>query len=121
MFTPIARNCLEDYSGTPLPQKLGTKKNSVVSLVHAPAVFLKTLSEHPDLPDGVNFHNRPVEGASVTVWFSRDLKQLEQEIDEMFSSLTTADYLSLGQKRPRIRPTDLSESASEKLGYPPAW
>src|SRR5713101_3776507 len=38
------------YSGTPLPAKLGIKKDHRIALIHAPAGFAKILG---DLPEGV--------------------------------------------------------------------
>jgi hypothetical protein len=62
-----------DYSGTPLPQKLGIKANARVGLVLAPKGFHATLGE---LPAGVVTTTRLAGELDVVVLFGRALADL---------------------------------------------
>ena len=113
---PRSRSRLEGYSRTPLPKKLGIKKDSAVSLVHPPLGFLKMLSETGELPEGVKFHNRAVEGADVTVWFVYDSKQLMREVGSMLPFSINGGLSIAWPKKASQMPSDLSEAVVRKCG-----
>ncbi|MCA8976881.1 MAG: DUF3052 domain-containing protein [Planctomycetes bacterium] len=62
-----------DYSGTPLPQKLGIKAGARVALVRAPKGFAAVLG---DLPDGCKATARLTGDCQVILLFCRALEQL---------------------------------------------
>jgi hypothetical protein len=68
------------YAGTPLPKKLGIKRDSTTALVDAPAGFETTLG---DLPAGASTISQADSRADVTLWFLRSLSDLEDGIDRM--------------------------------------
>lgn len=71
-------NRLEGYSGTPLPKKLGIKPGSIVALLGAPAGFEKTLGK---LPERVTFHIDTRVLPNLTLWFPRNRKDLERDVE----------------------------------------
>jgi len=66
---------MADYSGTPLPKKLGIKSGSVVALLGAPEGFEKTLGA---LPDDVQLKNRAQGLSTVTLLFTKSRAVLER-------------------------------------------
>lgn len=65
-----------DYSGTPLPKKLGLKAGGRLGLVHAPKDFAATLGE---LPEGVRSTRRLTGVLDVVVLFCRELAELRAD------------------------------------------
>lgn len=65
-----------DYSGTPLPQKLGLKAGGVLAVVRAPQDFAATLGT---LPAGARLTSRLAGEAHVVVLFCRALAQLRAD------------------------------------------
>jgi len=68
------------YSGTPLPKKLGIKRDSLVALVDAPDGFETILG---NLPPGATMQKKGAKDASVTLWFVRSLADLADGIERM--------------------------------------
>jgi hypothetical protein len=65
----------KDYSGTPLPKKLGIKEGSRVAIVDAPEGFAETLTP---MPDGVEVVSRLTGHLDVVVVFATRLAPLER-------------------------------------------
>ncbi len=65
-----------DYSGTPLPKKLGLGPDGVLAAVRAPAGFAATLG---DLPAGAKVVPRLPRSANVVVLFCRALAELRAD------------------------------------------
>src|SRR5262245_23718087 len=65
-----------DYSGTPLPQKLGIRDGSKVAFVRAPQGFADTLG---DLPEGMRPSPRLGADLDVVVLFCRSLQELRAD------------------------------------------
>jgi len=62
------------YAGTPLPRKLGIKRDAVVALVGAPLSFESTLG---DLPRGVKLKKTPRGPNDLLIWFVRSRAELQ--------------------------------------------
>ncbi|MGE3173032.1 MAG: hypothetical protein AB7O97_10445 [Planctomycetota bacterium] len=65
-----------DYSGTPLPKKLGIRSGARVALVRAPAGFADALGA---LPDGARCGTRLTGELDVVVLFCRALVELQRD------------------------------------------
>jgi len=79
-----------DYSGTPLPKKLGIVSSSVkpapteVCLLAAPADFQRSLGE---LPSHVTFTQRLTPRTTLALCFIRSLPDLDATIDILLAKL----------------------------------
>lgn len=69
-----------DYSGTPLPRKLGIKPNMQVGLIDAPSGLEKVLDP---LPEGAELHEGPSRGAALHLWFVTDIDTFARELRRM--------------------------------------
>jgi hypothetical protein len=67
----------KDYSGTPLPKKLGIKEGSRVAILDAPEGFVATLSP---MPDGVEVGTRTRGRLDVVVVFATRQAALERRL-----------------------------------------
>ncbi|MEW6751379.1 MAG: hypothetical protein AB1505_10430 [Candidatus Latescibacterota bacterium] len=65
------------YAGRPLATKLGLRAGTRLRLEHAPAGFRRVLGE---LPEGARVLGRAAGEADLTVWFTRSLRQLGEEM-----------------------------------------
>jgi CheY-like chemotaxis protein len=109
----VPQSMLEGYSDTPLPQKLGIKKNSVVGLIDAPQGFGETLG---DLPDGVQLRQQARGRCDLIIWFTRSRDNLESRIDRMTAR---SDYASLWIAWPKKSSggtTDLTQKVVRQVG-----
>jgi CheY-like chemotaxis protein len=74
----VPKSILAGYSGTPLPKKLGIKKDTLVTLVGAPSGFEDTLGQ---LPAGATL-TRQIEGKSdLIICFVRSRKELLDQLE----------------------------------------
>jgi hypothetical protein len=80
----------KDYSGTPLPKKLGIRDGSRVRLVNAPGGFEHLLTP---MPDGAQLLERATKGLDVAVLFATEQADLIQWFDELAASIDTAGRL----------------------------
>jgi hypothetical protein len=78
----------KDYSGTPLPRKLGIRDGSRVLLVSPPPGF--TLDP---LPPGAQVHPRPGGTLDVVVLFATRRRELERRLPALARSLDPAGRL----------------------------
>jgi len=109
------------YSGTPLPAKLGIKKDHRVDLIHAPAGFTKILG---DLPEGVKIRqsNRDQKRANnadldVMVFFTDNRAELAKEFQGLAERLSPAGGLWIAwPKKASGVPTDLTEDRIREIG-----
>src|SRR5215831_15723135 len=65
----------KDYSGTPLPKKLGIKDGSCIAIVDAPEGFVARLTP---MPDGVEIASRVGGRLDVVVLFATRLASLQR-------------------------------------------
>lgn len=77
------------YAGTPLPRKLGIKRDAVVALVGAPINFESKLGE---LPRGVKLKKTPRGPNDLIIWFTRSRAELQGRAKAM-AGLAGADGL----------------------------
>jgi len=111
---PVVHNsALAGYSGTPLPEKLGIKKDSRVLLVGAPKEFEKTLS---NLPGNVSFHRRAAGSCDLTIWFTRSRKDVEHRIERMGMSAGKGGLWVVWPKKASGQKTDLTQAEVRRIG-----
>ena len=80
----------KDYSGTPLPKKLGIKEGSRVFLVNPPDGFERVLTP---LPDGATLLPNLAKPLDVGVLFATEQAELIRWFDRMAAALDTAGRL----------------------------
>ncbi len=81
-----------DYSGTPLPKKLGIVSTSAkasveIALLGTPEGFRESLGE---LPASVTFAKRLTPGTTLALCFVRSVKDLEATVDILATQLPSA-------------------------------
>ncbi len=110
------------YSGTPLPAKLGIKKDHRIALIQAPAGFAKILG---DLPEGVKVsaasreRKRPenVDLFDVMIFFTDSRAELVKEFRGLAERLSPAGGLWIAwPKKASGVPTDLTEDRIREIG-----
>jgi hypothetical protein len=113
LTSPVIPKMMEDYSGSPLPKKLGIKKDSIVALLGAPPGFEKTL--HP-LPEGVYFLRRPGE-AQIVLLFARRQAELKRLFAEAGRLLQPKGRLwIIWPKRASGEASDLTQNEVRAFG-----
>jgi hypothetical protein len=111
--SPIVRKA-PDYSGTPLPQKLGVKRGSRLGLVRAPQDFAGTLGE---LPAGAVATRRLVGELDVIVVFCRALAELRADWPAAAACLAPRGSLWVAwPKKASGVTTDLGDGAVRAFG-----
>jgi hypothetical protein len=80
----------KDYSGTPLPKKLGIRDGSRVLLVNTPDGFEHLLTP---LPNGAQLVKHATKGLDVAVLFATEQASLIGWFDELAASIDTAGRL----------------------------
>jgi hypothetical protein len=80
----------KDYSGTPLPKKLGIKDGARVFLVDPPAGFDELLTP---MPDGAALLPKLAEPLDVGVLFATEQADMIRWFDRMVAALDTAGRL----------------------------
>jgi CheY-like chemotaxis protein len=103
-----------DYSGTPLPQKLGLRPDGVLATVRAPAAFAGALGS---LPDGARRVTRLPRTANVVVVFCRALAELRADWPAAAACLAERGSLWVAwPKRAARMTTDLTEDVVRAFG-----
>ena len=104
------------YSGTPLPQKLGIKARMRVIAMGAPENYRELLGE---LPDGVEFSNRPQLGAQFIHFFITRRSDLEKQLPRLRKLLADNGtlWISWPKKNARV-PTDVTEDVIREVALP---
>lgn len=108
----VPKSVMDAYAGTPLPEKLGIKPGSVVSLVNAPEGFRATLG---DLPDGVKLQNDGVSQTDLILWFTRSRSDLEQGIETMASLANQSGLWIIWPKKSSGVQSDLSQTVVREV------
>lgn len=104
----------KDYSGTPLPKKLGIRDGSRVLLVDAPAGFEHLLTP---MPDGAQLVKRATKGLDVAVLFATEQADLIQWFDELAASIDTTGRLWVAwPKKASKVATDIDFGFAQGLG-----
>jgi hypothetical protein len=86
----LMANDHKDYSGTPLPKKLGIRDGSRVLLVNAPDGFEHVLTP---MPDGAKLLKRSAKPLDVAVLFATERVALIRWFDKLAGSLDTSGRL----------------------------
>ena len=104
----------KDYSGTPLPKKLGIKEGSRVVLVGAPDGFADLLVPWPSEAELLSRARRPLD---VAVLFAARRSDLAKRFPPLARALATAGGLWVGwPKKTSGIETDLSFDDVQRLG-----
>jgi hypothetical protein len=107
-----------DYSGTPLPVKLGIGEGDEVAVIGAPDQFEDLLGE---LPDVASFHSSLADDAryDVMVAFMTRRAELEDELPVLRSRMAPACGLWIAfPKRASKVPTDMSDHVIREIALP---
>lgn len=108
----MAGQAHKDYSGTPLPKKLGIREGSEVLLVSAPRGF--TLGP---LPPGVVLHRQARGPLDVIVVFATRRAELDRRFATLAAALESAGRLWVAwPKKAAAAPTDLTFEVVQRIG-----
>ena len=103
-----------DYSGTPLPRKLGIKEGSRVALVGAPSGFAQTLGP---LPAGAELRRGARGTLDVIVLFATRRADLARRFATLANALDPAGRLWVGwPKKAAGVDTDLDFETVQRIG-----
>ena len=104
----------KDYSGTPLPKKLGIRERSSVLLVNTPDGFERLLTP---MPDGAKVLKRIVKPLDVGVVFATDQTELIRWFDRIAAALVTDGRLWVAwPKKASKVPTDIDFGFAQGIG-----
>jgi hypothetical protein len=104
----------KDYSGTPLPKKLGIREGSSVFVVNPPDGFDGLLTP---MPNGATLLKKIAKRLDVGVLFATEQAELIEWFDRIAASLDTAGRLWVAwpKKASRI-PTDVDFGFAQRIG-----
>ena len=103
-----------DYSGTPLPKKLGVKEGAVLALLGAPGDFRKTLGA---LPDGVQLRTQARGKCDVIVLFCKTAADMRKRFPVAQRALADGGGLWVAwPKKASGVPTDLGDGEVRSFG-----
>jgi hypothetical protein len=103
-----------EYSGTPLPRKLGIREDSRLLLVDAPADFATTLGE---LPPGVELLEAGAGAVDVAILFALGAATVRARFADLAASLEPAGGLWIAwPKRSSGVATELDENVVREIG-----
>ena len=103
-----------DYSGTPLPRKLGIRDGSRVAVIDAPDGFAALLEP---MPPGASVQTDDTSEADVVILFATDADRLASRFGALADALAAdgAIWVAWPKKRARVG-TDLSFAAVQSIG-----
>ena len=104
----------KDYSGTPLPKKLGIREGSRVMLVGAPDGFAGLLAP---IPDGVRLLSETAGVIDVAVLFATEQAEMIRWFDTLAASLDTTGglWVAWPKKASKVA-TDIDFSFAQGIG-----
>jgi hypothetical protein len=108
----VPQSVMDGYAGTPLPRKLGLKRDSLVSLVNTPEGFVDLLG---DLPDGVELLTDVHSSPGLTLWFARSRAELQSNIGRMARLGEDGGLWILWPKKSSGVTTDLSQTVVREV------
>ena len=104
----------KDYSGTPLPTKLGIREGAKVFVAGAPEGFDAVLGP---LPDGVQRLGRPGSSMDVVVLFTTEERALRARFAKLAAGLEPAGRLWVAWPKKAAKvPTDLDFDTVQGIG-----
>jgi hypothetical protein len=105
----------KDYSGTPLPKKLGIREGSSVFLVNPPDGFDHLLTP---MPDGAKLFTKLAKPLDVGVLFATEQAELIRWFDRMAATLDTSGRLWVAWPKKASRvPTDIDFGYAQGIGF----
>jgi hypothetical protein len=107
-----------DYSGTPLPEKLGIGEGDEVALLGAPERFEDTLGE---LPDVASLHTDLADNAryDVIVAFMTERAEFEADLPRLRARMAPACGLWIAWPKKSSRlPTDMTDNVVREVALP---
>jgi CheY-like chemotaxis protein len=116
--TPVVPGTMADYSGSPLPKKLGIREGHSVVLVNSPERFERKLDP---LPIGVQISEDP-SAANVAVFFAESEAELIRDFRRLSKALPekTALWIAWPKQTSGVR-TDLKENIVREFGLSAGW
>jgi hypothetical protein len=104
------------YSGTPLPQKLGIKPDSIVVVIDPPENYRKLLGS---IPSGVNFATRPVGNTRFVHIFVKERRALAKHLQSLRHKIAddAAVWVSWPKKSSGVS-TDVTEDVIRAVALP---
>jgi hypothetical protein len=104
----------KDYSGTPLPKKLGIREGSRIRVVNAPDGFDGLLGP---LPEGVTISTRAAKDLDVAIVFATERTELIRWFDELAAAIATDGRLWVAwPKKASKVPTDIDFAFAQGIG-----
>jgi hypothetical protein len=104
----------KDYSGTPLPKKLGIREGSRVFLVNAPDGFDRLLTP---MPEGATMLTKLSKPLDVGVLFAVERAELVRWFDRMTAALDTSGRLWVAwPKKASKVPTEIDFDFAQGIG-----
>jgi len=107
------KSVFDVYKGTPLPNKLGIKLDTVVVMIGAPEDFENTLGE---LPEGVTLRRQARGRPDVTLWFTKSQEEVQDRIVRMGEFIGAGTLWIIWPKKASKIKTDLSQVVVRKIG-----
>ena len=104
------------YSGTPLPQKLGTKPGLMVVTINPPANYRRLLGQ---IPDSVTFSERLKSGSSFVHLFTSRRSEMQKKMSILRDKISDngAIWVSWPKKSSGIS-TDVTEDVIREIALP---
>jgi hypothetical protein len=109
----VPRSLFDQYSGTPLPKKLGIRPASQVGLVDAPQDFPGTLGE---LPAGASLVHQPQAGCDIVIWFVTGKLEYERRLLEIARLAEKGALWVVWPKKASGVSTDVSQTVVRASG-----
>ena len=106
---------MADYSGTPLPRKLGIKEGSTVVLVAAPEGFERTLGR---LPEGVRIRHGNRGARETTIWFVTSERELYRRFESVARAVGEGTLWVSWPKQSSELAGDVSEGSVREVALP---
>jgi hypothetical protein len=104
----------KDYSGTPLPKKLGIRPEARVLLDDAPQAFRAMLEP---LPAGVSILSRAAKDLDVIIVFATEQQELARRFEALLLSLGHAGRMWVAwPKKAGGVPTDITFASAQGIG-----
>ncbi len=109
----VPASVMDAYSGTPLPQKLGIRVETKVSLVDAPSEFRETLGT---LPEGAELQDGLEGSPDLIIWFVRSLDELQDRVAKIAKHTGKGGIWIAWPKKASGVASDLTQAVVRKTG-----
>ena len=109
---------LEGYSRTPLVQKLGIRRNTIMVLVDAPAGFESVIGR---LPEGAQITRRFRSRRDLTLWFVRSRSRLKEKLHRVAAGAAVGRLWIAWPKKSSGEASDLTQQGIRDQGLAAGW